>query len=78
MITNYLRLQFEIYKYMVCFLFHFQDELKEDESSDIDFASHGIIDPKTKISIKIDLNQDDDDIKETDDNKEILVKKNIF
>ena len=63
---------------MVCFLFHFQDELKEDESSDIDFASHGIIDPKTKISIKIDLNQDDDDIKETDDNKEILVKKNIF
>jgi len=50
-----------------------QDELKEDESSDIDFASHGIIDPKTKISIKIDLNPDgDDEIKETVDNKEIL------
>jgi len=53
-----------------------QDEVTEDDESSenpIDFASHGIIDPTTKISINIDLNKNDDDIKETDDNKEILI-----
>jgi len=53
-----------------------QDEVTEDDESSenpINFASHGIIDPTTKISINIDLNKNDDDIKETDDNKEILI-----
>lgn len=55
--------------------FEFKDEITEDETPDnpIDFASHGIIDPKDEININIDPNKDGDDIKENDDNKEILV-----
>ena len=55
--------------------FEFKDEITEDETPDnpIDFASHGIIDAKDKININIDPNKDGDDIKENDDNKEILV-----
>ena len=55
--------------------FEFKDELSGDETPDnpIDFASHGVIDPKDKISINIDPNKSVDDIKENDDNKEILV-----
>merc|ERR1719464_103443 len=51
-----------------------QDEVTEDETPDnsIEFTSHGIIDPKDEININIDPNKDGDDIKENDDNKEIL------
>ena len=52
------------------YLFEFKDELTESPDNPIDFASHGIIDPKAKISMNIGPNED---IKENDDNKEILV-----